>query len=84
VDEVRHPYGEDKSPVDEVVDELMPPQLEWQRLVHQYPLTALGLATLGGYVLGRHRGREILAAFALFAADSVAEQVNSLLGKDVL
>ena len=45
---------------------------------------ALGLATLGGYVLGRHRGPEILTAFSFFAADSVAEQVNGLLGKDVL
>ncbi len=84
MNEVRHPYVEDNSPADDVVDELMPPELDWQRLVRQYPLAALGLATLGGYVLGRHRGREILGAFALFAADSVSEQVNNLLGKDVL
>lgn len=84
MDEVRYPYGEDSSAADDVVDELMPSQLDWQRLVRQYPLAALGLATLGGYVLGRHRGREILEAFSLFAADSVSEQVNSLLGRDVL
>jgi hypothetical protein len=72
------------SPADEVVDELMPAQLDWQDLVGRYPLAALGLATLGGYVLGRHRGREILEAFSLFAADVVTEQVNDLLGRDVL
>jgi predicted metal-dependent peptidase len=72
------------SVADEVVDELMPAQLDWQDMVRRYPLAALALATLGGYVLGRHRGREILEAFSLFAADSVSEQVNSLLGKDVL
>jgi len=84
MDEYRSPYGEDASAADDVVDELMPSQLDWQRLVRRYPLAALGLATLGGYVLGRHRGREILEAFSLFAADSVSEQVNTLLGKEVL
>ena len=72
------------SVADEVVDELMPAQLDWQDLVRRYPLAALALATLGGYVLGRHRGREVLEAFSLFAADSVSEQVNIVLGKDVL
>ena len=73
-----------ESVADDVVDELMPARLDWQDLVRRYPLAALALASLGGYVLGRHRGREILEAFSLFAADSVSEQVNSLLGKDVL
>ena len=72
------------SMADEVVDELMPARLDWQDLVRRYPLAALALATLGGYVLGRHRGREVLEAFSLFAADSVSEQVNIVLGKDVL
>lgn len=84
MDEDPYPGFEDSSPANDVVDELMPAQLDWQDLVRRYPLAALGLATLGGYVLGRHRGREILEAFSLFAADSVSEQVNSLLGKDVL
>ena len=84
MDEAPHFHSDDMSAADEVVDELLPAQLDWQRLVRQYPLAALGLASLGGYVLGRHRGREILESFALFAADTVSEQVNSVLGKDVL
>lgn len=84
MDEVREPFSTDRTPAANVVDELVPSELDWQRLVRQYPLAALGLATLGGFVLGRHRGREILGSFALFAADSVSEQVNTLLGKDVL
>jgi len=84
MDEIRQPGGDTSSPADDVVDELMPLELDWQRLVRRYPLAALGLATLGGYVLGRHRGRQILAAFSLFAADTVSDQVNHLLGKDVL
>ncbi len=84
MDEVPRAYLDDSSRADDVVDELMGGELDWQRLVRRYPLAALGLATLGGYVLGRHRGHEILSAFALYAADTVSEQVNTLLGKDVL
>ena len=78
------PYVTDPSPADDVVDELMPSDFDWQDLVRRYPLAALGLAALGGYVLGRHRGDDILRSFSNFAADTVSEQVNDLLGRDVL
>lgn len=78
------PYMTDPSPADDVVDELMPSDFDWQDLVRRYPLAALGLAALGGYVLGRHRGDDILRSFSNFAADTVSEQVNDLLGRDVL
>ena len=77
-------YPDPPSEVDDTIDELMPAGFDWQDLVRRYPLAALGLAALGGYVLGRHRGREILEAFAGFAADSVTEQVNQTIGRDVL
>jgi hypothetical protein len=84
LDEALHPYSRETSPADDVVDELMPPELEWQDLVRRYPMAALTLAAIGGYVLGSHRGREIIESFANFAADTVSEQVNHLLGKDVI
>lgn len=76
----------DKSPAkaDEVVDELMPPELNWQHLVRRYPLAAVGLAAVGGFVLGRTRGSEILAAISGFAADSVTRQINELFGEEIL
>ena len=77
-------YPDPPERVDDAVDELMPSGFDWQDLVRRYPLAALGLAALGGYVLGRHRGHEILEAFAGFAADSVSEQVNQTIGRDVL
>ena len=73
-----------RSATDAVVDDLMPDDFDWRRMVRRYPLASLAVATLGGYVLGRSRGREVLAALSLFAADSVSSQVNDLLGKDVL
>ncbi len=84
MDEYRQADGNSSTAADGVVDELMPTEFDWPRLVRRYPLAALGLATLGGYVLGRHRGREILEAFSLYAADSVSEQINHILGKEVL
>ena len=69
---------------DEVVDEILPAELEWQRLVRRYPIAAITIAAIGGYVLGRNRGEEILAALTNHAADLVSLQVNSALGRDIL
>ena len=69
---------------DEVMDEILPAELEWQRLVRRYPIAAITIAAIGGYVLGRNRGEEILAALTNHAADLVSLQVNSALGRDIL
>ncbi len=66
------------------LDELMPENLDWLRLVRAFPKTALVLAAAGGYLLGRTRGREILTALSLFAAQRVARNINELLGEEVL
>ena len=78
------PYDNDSMSADSVVDELMPSDFDWREMVRKYPLASLAIAGLGGYVLGRSRGEEILALLSLFAADAVSGQVNDLLGKDVL
>lgn len=67
-----------------VVDELLPDELEWERLVRTYPVPALLLAAAGGFVLGRHHGRAILAALGAFAAGEAVEEVHRVLGEDVL
>lgn len=68
----------------EVVDDLMPEGFDWERLVRRYPAPALLVAGVGGFWLGRTHGRAILAALAAFAATQVTEQVNELLGDEVL
>jgi len=68
----------------EVVDDLMPEEFDWERLVRRYPVPALLVAGVGGFWLGRSRGHAILAALAAFAAAQVTEQVNELLGDEVL
>lgn len=73
-----------ESAAHDVVDEVMPEDFEWERLVRRYPVPALLLAGVGGFWLGRSRGRAILAAVAAFAAEQVSEEVNEFLGDEVL
>ncbi len=68
----------------EVVDELMPESFEWERLVRTYPVPALVLAAAGGFILGRSRGGVVVGALATFAAARVTDEVNRVLGEDVL
>ena len=72
------------SLADKVIDDLLPERLDWQRLVRNYPLPALAIAALGGYWLGRHRGTVVVTALSAFAATGVSEQVNEMLGDEVL
>ena len=78
------PYDTDALSTDGVVDDLLPDELDWRGMVRKYPLASLAVAAVGGYVLGRSRGSEILAALTLFAADSVTGHVNEIIGSDVL
>ena len=72
------------SNADQLVDQLMPEELDWQHLVRTYPIAALSVAAVGGFLLGRSRGRAIVVALSGFAADSLTENVNTFIGKQVL
>jgi len=69
---------------DQFVDEVAPEELDWRELVRRYPVASLAVAALGGFVLGRSRGRAIVAALGAYAGDLVAREVNELLGEDVI
>lgn len=68
----------------DVVDELLPGEFEWERLVRTYPVPALLLAAGGGFFLGRYHGQTILATLGAFAAGQVVDEVHRVLGEDVL
>jgi len=68
----------------EVVDEVLPEEFEWERLVRDYPVPALLLAAAGGFWLGRTRGRTIVSALAAYAGGMIVQEVNDVLGDDVL
>lgn len=69
---------------EELVDEALPPGLDWEYLVRTYPVAALSLAAVGGFMLGWKRGTSVMAALSAFAARELSEHVNELLGERVL
>lgn len=68
----------------EIIDEIVSRGFDWEDLVRAYPIPALLLAALGGFVLGRSRGDDVLEALSAFAADQVSERVNEALGEEVV
>lgn len=73
---------ERESVIDELIDDLVPEGLDWERLVVTYPIPALLIAAVGGFFLGRRHGTEILAGLSSFAAAEVSRNVSHLIGQD--
>jgi hypothetical protein len=68
---------------DDLLDEILPEELDWQRLVRRYPIPAVLLAALGGFWLGRSHGPTIVSAVSSFAAAEVAKNVSQALGREL-
>jgi hypothetical protein len=66
--------------VEEILDELLPQELEWERLVRAYPVPAVALAAIGGFIIGLRHGPEILSAVSGFVAAEVSRNVSELIG----
>ena len=66
--------------VEAILDELLPEELEWERLVRTYPVPAVALAAIGGFVIGLRHGPEILTAVSGFLAAEVSRNVSELIG----
>jgi hypothetical protein len=69
---------DDPSLADELLDDLIPPDIDWRRLVRRHPWPALLAAGLAGYLLGRTQGRALVAALAAMAVSRVEERVLGL------
>lgn len=63
---------------DELIDEILPEGVEWERLVVRYPIPALLVAAVGGFLIGRSHGTQILSAASGFAASELSRNVNHL------
>lgn len=68
-----------RSAADRLVDELVPEELDWERLVRSYPAPALALAAALGFLVGRSHGPAIVAALTAFAGRYATEAVEGVL-----
>jgi hypothetical protein len=73
---------ERESIVEELIDEIVPEGVDWQRLVVRYPISSLLVAAVGGFFLGRRHGPEIVGALSTFAAGEVSRNVGQLFDQD--
>jgi hypothetical protein len=67
------------SAADRWVDELVPEELDWQGMVRSYPLTSVGVAAIGGFLVGRYHGARIVQALSELASQRVDETVDRYL-----
>ena len=73
---------ERESIVEELIDEIVPEGVDWQRLVVRYPIPSLLVAAVGGFFLGRRHGPVIVGALSTFAAGEVSRNVGQLFDQD--
>ncbi len=69
--------------VNDLLDSVLPDGLDWKDLVRAYPVPALAVAALGGFLVGRAHGPAIVGAVSSFAAAEVARNVSTLLGQEL-
>jgi hypothetical protein len=71
------------STIDDLLDEVLPEELEWERMVRSYPLPALAVAAVGGLLLGVSHGQAIVSAVSGYLAAQVSRNVSQVLGHDI-
>ncbi|REJ76982.1 MAG: hypothetical protein DWQ36_04610 [Acidobacteria bacterium] len=64
---------------DEWVDDLMPSGFDWVAVVREHPMISLSVAALGGFLIGRWHGREIVDAASDLATAQISKSVDRLL-----
>ena len=80
---LREAEGEEGSFADDILDELLPDDLDWRRQVRRYPIPALVISGLAGFFLGSRHGAEIISALSSFATREVDRNISNFLGDDV-
>lgn len=75
------PAVTEASPADELVDDLLPAELDWRYLARAYPVPVLAAATVGGFLVGRRHGRELLLWLGDFVTEEVTRNVKNLVGE---
>lgn len=71
------------SLADELIDGLVPPEVDWRHIVRRHPLPALLVAGVGGYLLGRSQGKLLLRAVSALAVARVESEVLGRIEDDL-
>lgn len=64
---------------EELIDELLPEELEWRRLTRRYPSAAVGFAAASGFALAWARGPALVGALSGMVTSRIARNVESVL-----
>ena len=62
----------------EPVERALPP--DWKRVIRDQPLLSICAATAAGIYLGRHHGRQLLAAMVSVALASTVDEAKKRFG----
>lgn len=68
--------GQGLPVADQLIDRVVPDDLDWRDLVCEYPTVAVGVAVVGGFLLGWSHGERIVAALSEAASERVNETVD--------
>jgi hypothetical protein len=63
---------------DDLLDELLPPSLDWRHLVQRYPHAAVAVAAAAGFWVGRWKGGLVLAAVTSYVAAQFGDAIVDL------
>ena len=83
----RAPHGAFREPgagnaadrfADDLLDELLPPSLDWRHLVQRYPHAAVAVAAAAGFWVGRWKGGLVLAAVTSYVAAQFGDAIVDL------
>lgn len=72
-------HGSSQTFADDIIDELMPQELDWRQLVESYPVVSISVAGLAGFLLGRNHGSALIAGASAFMAREMSRNIMSVL-----
>lgn len=73
------PVGRTDRWADELLDDLLPEELDWRRLTRTYPTTSLAIAAAGGFLVAWSRGPALVGGISALVSRAVARNVESVL-----
>ena len=65
-----------RSAPDELIDDLLPVELDWAGLVRRHPIPSLAVAALGGFLVGKLHGTRIVETVGAVASERLNQSLE--------